>query len=130
MSPPKEETRTQGSFHASSQQAVVNCDARCYSVSGQWWKDAGEHHENFVRPPNSAFVRSHALSRPRSASPSPRHIVPPIGLSAIRSCAQLVEQTMEMVIPGSGCNVRQEVCLDELLHGHSRQTLGVSGLKL
>ena len=53
--------------------------------------------------PNSAFGQRRSLPRGRSASPAPRRVVSPIGVSVAQRRAQMAEQIAETAISGVGC---------------------------
>ena len=86
-----DETRTQDSVRGSSQYGAV--DALEDTVSSVF---QGRAIQSVTRVsggtlPNSAYSRGRAAARSRSASPRPRRVLSPVGLSVAQRCAQLAE---------------------------------------
>ena len=98
-----ETTRSQDSAHSSSQYAT-----------GAAWEDTASSaahprtlpgRSTTVSPsvaPNSAYVQWRSLTRGRSASPRPRRIASPIGVSDAQRRAQMAEQIAESAFSGVG----------------------------
>ena len=52
--------------------------------------------------PNSAYARRRSLSRARSASPGPRRVASPIGVSVAQRHTQMAERVAESAMSGVG----------------------------
>ena len=97
-----DETRTQDSVHGSSQYGAVGALEDTASSVFQ-----GREIQTVTRVsggtlPNSAYSRGRAAARSRSASPRPRRVLSPVGLSVAQRRAQLAEQTAASAASGVG----------------------------
>ena len=103
-----EDTRTQDSYHASSQHAVgAALEDSASSARRKGHADGSSAAESLLAP-NSAFARRHSLSRGRSASLGPRQTALPLGVSVAQRRPQLVERTAESALSGVG-HVTEEI---------------------
>ena len=98
-----ETTRSQDSAHSSSQ----------YATGAAWEDTASSAAHPKTLPgssmtvslsvaPNSAYAQRRSLTRGRSASPRPRRIASPIGVSVVQRRAQMAEQIAESAFSGVG----------------------------
>ena len=97
-----DETRTQDSIHGSSQYGAVYALEDTASSVYQ-----GRDIQTVTRVsggtfPNSAYSRGRTAARSKLASPRPRRILSPVGLSVAQRRVQLAEQTVATAISGVG----------------------------
>ena len=97
-----DETCTQDSVHGSFQYGAVGTLEDTTSSVHQ-----GREIQTVTRVsggplPNSAYSRGRAAAQSRSASPRPRRVLSPVGLSVTQRCAQLAKQTVATAASGVG----------------------------
>ena len=95
-------TRSQDSFHSSSQAATGGAYEDTASSVHARHQTRGSSATQSLVAPNSAFARRRSLSRGRSASPGPQRTVSPFGASVVQRRAQLTERVAESAISGVG----------------------------
>ena len=122
-----DETRTQDSIHGSSQYGAV--DALEDTASSVY---QGRDIQTVARVsggtlPNSAYSRGRTAARSKSASPRPRRILSPVGLSVAQRRAQLAEQTAATAVSGVGRVAEESRRVRELVEATTAEARSVRG---
>ena len=77
--------------------------------------------------PNSAYSRGRAAARSQSASPRPRRVLSPVGLSVAQRRAQLAEQTAATAASGVGRVAEETRRVRELVEATTAEARSVRG---
>ena len=122
-----DETRTQDSMRGSSQYGAVDALEDTASSVHQ-----GRALQTVTRVsggtlPNSAYSHGRAAARSQSASPRPRRVLSPVGLSVAQRRAQLAEQTAATAASGVGRVAEETRRVRELVEATTAEARSVRG---
>ena len=122
-----DETRTQDSVHGSSQYGAVGALEDTASSVYQGRAVQEKTRVSGGPFPNSAYSRGRAAARSRSASPRPRRVLSPVGLSVAQRRAQLAEQTAATAASGVGRVAEETRRVRELVEATTAEARSVRG---
>ena len=122
-----DETQTQDSMRGSSQYGAVDALEDTASSVHQGRALQAVTHVSGGMLPNSAYSRGRAAARSQSASPRPRRVLSPVGLSVAQRRMQLAEQTAATAASGVGRVAEETRRVRELVEATTAEARSVRG---